>query len=289
MENSLEIKDLVKNYDGFNLKKISFSLPKGAVMGLIGQNGAGKTTTIKAILNLIRRNGGEIKIFGLDNIKDEEAIKQDIAVVFDEICFHETLNARQLNKILKHIYKNWDEQVYFDYIERFELPQKKNIRAFSRGMKMKLQIAVALSHNAKLLILDEPTSGLDPVVRGEILDVFMEYMQLEDRSILISSHLTSDLERIADYITFIDKGRVLLSDSKDEIIESHSIIKCGKADVSKIDEADIVSSRITEFGAEILINGCKGKYPQRPQEFFAVDKACLDDIMTFYVKGRGSI
>ena len=287
MEYSLQIKELAKNYDGFSLKNVSFSIPRGSVMGFIGRNGAGKTTTIKAVLNLIKRNGGEIRIFGLDNISDETAIKEDIAVVFDEICFHETLNARQLNNIFKRIYKNWDEQVYLGHIGHFDLPLNKKIKVFSRGMKMKLQIAVALSHNAKLLILDEPTSGLDPVVRSEILDVFMEYMQAEDRSILISSHLTSDLERIADYITFIDKGRVLLSDSKDEIIESHAIIKCRKGDVSQIDETDIISSRMTEFGAEVLIKSCKGKYPQEQfaQDQFAVDKAYLDDIMTFYVKG----
>jgi len=288
MEYSLEIKDLVKNYDGFSLKNVSFSIPAGSVMGFIGQNGAGKTTTIKAILNIIKRNGGEIKVFGLDNISDEEAIKEDIAVVFDEICFHESLNARQINNIFKHIYKNWDEQVFHSHAARFDLPANKKIKVFSRGMKMKLQIAVALSHNAKLLILDEPTSGLDPVVRSEILDVFMEYMQAEDRSILISSHLTSDLERIADYITFIDKGKVLISDAKDDIIENHAIIRCGKDDISSLDAADIISTRMTEFGAEVLVKGVNGKYSQLPRDMFAYDKATLDDIMTFYVKGGES-
>ena len=283
MNNSLEIKGLVKNYDGFSLKEVGFAVPKGSVMGFIGQNGAGKTTTIKSILNLIKRNGGEIKIFGLDNIANEEQIKQDISVVFDEICFHDSLNARQLNNVFKHIYKNWSESVYFDYVKRFDLPLKKKIKAFSRGMKMKIQIAVALSHNAKLLILDEPTSGLDPVVRGEILDVFMEYMQNEENSILISSHLTSDLERIADYITFINKGAILLSDSKDEILESHAIIKCSKADVDKIDKSDIIGTRITEFGAEVMVRDCAGKYP------FTTDSATLDDIMRFYCKGGGEL
>jgi ABC-2 type transport system ATP-binding protein len=282
MNNSLEVKGLVKNYDGFSLKEVSFVVPKGSVMGFIGQNGAGKTTAIKSILNLVKRSGGDIKIFGLDNIADEEQIKQDISVVFDEICFHDTLNSRQLNNVFKHIYKNWCESVYFDYIERFDLPLKKKIKAFSRGMKMKLQIAVALSHNAKLLILDEPTSGLDPVIRGEILDVFMEYMQSDENSILISSHLTSDLERIADYITFIDKGRILLSDSKDEILESHAIIKCSKVDVDKIDKSDIIGTRITKFSAEIMVRGCMGKYP------FTTDPATLDDIMRFYCKGGES-
>jgi ABC-2 type transport system ATP-binding protein len=284
MEYSFTIKDLVKNYDGFSLKKVSFDLPKGAVMGFIGQNGAGKTTTIKAILNLISRDGGEITVFGLDNIKKEVMIKQDISVVFDEICFHEVLSAYQLNKIFKNIYINWDEQAYFGYLSRFELPLKKKIKEYSRGMKMKLQIAVALSHSAKLLILDEPTAGLDPVVRGEILDAFMEYMQDEERSILISSHLTSDLERIADYITFIDKGEILLSGSKDDILESHIIIKCAKADVSKIENADIVGSRITEFGAEVMARNFKDDRRQHPEGIFAYDKPGLDDIMEFYVR-----
>lgn len=279
MENTLEVKNLVKNYDGFSLKSVSFELPKGSVMGFIGQNGAGKTTTMKAILNLIEYEGGDIKVFGLDNIKDEEQIKQDIAVVFDEICFHETLNARDLNTIFKHIYTQWSEETYFGYIKRFELPLKKKIKAFSRGMKMKLQIAVALSHNAKLLILDEPTSGLDPVVRGEILDVFMEYMQDESRAMLISSHLTTDLERIADYITFIDRGKILLSESKDEILEGHAIVKCAKDEVSLIDPADIVCSRENEFGAEVMVKNCAGKYA------FPTDRAGLDDIMRFYCKG----
>ncbi|MCL2019226.1 MAG: ABC transporter ATP-binding protein [Oscillospiraceae bacterium] len=286
MEHAIEVKNLVKNYDGFSLKDVSFNLPCGTVMGFIGQNGAGKTTTIKAILNLFKRNGGDIKIFGLDNIKDEEKIKEDISVVFDEICFHDTLNAYQLNKVFSYIYKNWSEKTYLDFIEKFELPLKKKIKTFSRGMKMKLQIAVALSHEAKLLILDEPTSGLDPVVRIEVLDVFREYMQDESRSILISSHLTADLEKIADYITFIDKGKILLSESKDKILESHRIIKCGKDKVSEI-KAEIIGSRITEFGAEVLVKD----FANNPGatlalgDSFICEGAALDDIMRFYCKG----
>jgi len=279
MENMIEINGLVKNYDGFCLKNVSFTLPKGAVMGFIGQNGAGKSTVIKAILNLYKRDGGSINIFGRDNIKDEAEIKEHIGVVFDEPCFHETLNARQINNIFKHIYKEWNADTFFDYMTRFELPLKKKFKAFSRGMKMKMQIAVALSHNAKLLIMDEPTSGLDPVVRSEVLDVFREYMLDGERSILISSHITADLERIADYITFIDKGQILLSDDKESILESHRLVKCAKADVDKIAPEDIVGKRVNEFGAEVLVKANANKYNM------TADSAALDEIMLFYVKG----
>jgi len=279
MENFIEINGLTKNYDGFCLKNVSFNLPKGAVMGFIGQNGAGKSTTIKAILNLIKRDEGEINIFGKDAAKDEAEIKEHIGVVFDEPCFHETLNAKQINSIFKHIYKEWSENTFFGYMTRFELPLKRKFKAFSRGMKMKMQIAVALSHNAKLLIMDEPTSGLDPVIRSEVLDVFREYMLDGERSILISSHITADLERIADYITFIDKGKILLSEDKDTILENHKIIKCAKADADKIKTDDIVGKRINEFGAEVLVKANAGKYNM------TADNAALDEIMLFYVKG----
>ena len=281
--NAIEITNLSKNYDGFCLKNVNITMPQGSVMGFIGQNGAGKTTTIKALLNLIKRDDGEIKIFGLENIKNEEEIKQQISVVFDEPCFHDILTAKQINQIFKHIYREWSEETFFNYMTKFELPLKRKFKVFSRGMRMKMQIAVALSHNAKLLILDEPTSGLDPVVRNEMLDVFMEYMQNEERSILISSHITVDLEQIADYITFINKGGILLSGRKDEILESYGIIKCGKDDSAKIAKEDIVASKVTEFGTEMMVSDrqkCKAKYPG-----LIIDKATLDEIMVFHVKG----
>jgi len=282
MENLIEINGLCKNYDGFSLKNVSFNLPKGAVMGFIGQNGAGKSTVIKAILNLLKRDGGGIKIFGKDNISDESEIKERLAVVFDEPCFHETLNMRQIDKIFRHIYKEWSSETFFGFLERFELPQKAKFKTFSRGMKMKAQIAVALSHNARLLVMDEPTSGLDPVVRSEVLDVFREYMLDGERSILVSSHITADLERIADYITFIDKGRILLTGDKDAILESHRLVKCAKSDADKIAPEDIAGKRIGEFGAEVLVKSNFGKYAAMG---LAADSAAIDEIMLFYVKG----
>ena len=205
-ENAIEIKGLTKKYDGFTLDDISFDVPKGSVMGFIGQNGAGKTTTIKAIFNIISRDAGTINVLGLDNIENEYEIKEDVAAVFDELPFHEDFNARQISVVLSSVFRNWDNEKFKELLTRFALPEKKKIKQFSKGMKMKLQIATALSHDAKLLIMDEATTGLDPVIRNEILDIFREYLQDGERSILMSSHITSDLEKIADCVTFIDKG-----------------------------------------------------------------------------------
>jgi len=219
-ENAIEIKGLTKKYDGFTLDDISFDVPKGSVMGFIGQNGAGKTTTIKAIFNIISRDAGTIKVLGLDNIENEYEIKEDVAAVFDELPFHEDFNAKQISIVLSSVFKNWDNEKFKELLKRFALPEKKKIKQFSKGMKMKLQIATALSHDAKILIMDEATTGLDPVVRNEILDIFREYLQDGERSILMSSHITSDLEKIADCVTFIDKGKILLSGYKDDILDT---------------------------------------------------------------------
>lgn len=279
--NAIEINGLTKNYDGFTLDNVSFNVPKGSIMGFIGQNGAGKTTTIKALLNIIEKDAGNIKLLGLDSVKDELEIKEQISVVFDELPIHDTINARQLNVILRGIFKEWNEETYFNYLKRFSLPEKKKIGQFSKGMKMKLQIAAALSHNAKLLIMDEATTGLDPVVRNEILDIFLEYLQDENHSILMSSHITTDLEKVADSVTFIDKGKILLSGYKEDVLESHSVIKCSKADYEKIDKADFISARLTDFGAEVMVsdvNAAKAKYPN-----MVFDSTTLEEIMLFYV------
>lgn len=281
-ENAIVIKDLCKKYEGFCLDNVSFEVPKGSIVGFIGQNGAGKTTTIKSILNIIGTDSGQIDIFGLDNVKEEKKIKEDMAVVFDEIPFHEEFTPDNLNKIMKSIYSNWDEEQYKMYLDRFEIPHKKKIGQLSKGMKMKLQIATALSHNAKLLLMDEATSGLDPVVRNEILDIFLDYIQDEDNSILMSSHITSDLEKIADYIVFIDRGRILLSGYKDDIVSEHGIIKCSKEDFNTIDKEDVISARKSEFGVEALVRDrrkCEDKYAG-----IVMDRASLEDIMLYYVK-----
>ena len=234
-ENAIVINGLTKKYDGFTLDNVSFSVPKGSIMGFIGQNGAGKTTTIKSLLNVIKPDGGTIEMLGMDNSTHELEIKEHIAAVFDEIPFHDSFTADMLSVMFKGLYSAWDEKTYSAYLDRFGLPRKKKIGKFSKGMKMKLQIATALSHGAKLLIMDEATTGLDPVVRNEILDIFREYLQDDENSILMSSHITSDLEKIADCVTFIDKGKILLSGYKDEILDSHGVIKCTKDDFAKID------------------------------------------------------
>ena len=224
MNNSLEVKNLCKKYSEFELKNINLKLPKGMIMGLIGENGAGKTTTIKSILNLINIDNGEIKIFGLNIKENEKKIKEDIGVVLDDAFFSEYLNPADINKIMRKIYENWDEKLYYKYLEDFKLPKNKISKEFSSGMKMKLKIAVALSHHPKLLILDEPTSPLDPVARSEILDIFQDFIQNEENSIFVSSHITSDLEHIADYITFINNGEIVLSKTRYVFIISSTII-----------------------------------------------------------------
>ena len=280
-ENAIEIKDLTKKYDGFTLDSISFDVPKGCIMGFIGQNGAGKTTTIRALLNIIKTDGGTINMLGLDHIKDEYAIKEQIAAVFDELPFHESFTANQVNIMFKGLYGNWNEQQFFSYLDRFSLPRKKKLKKFSKGMKMKLQIATVLSHGARLLIMDEATTGLDPVVRNEILDIFREYIQDENNSILMSSHITSDLEKIADCVTFIDKGKILLTGFKDEILERHAVMKCTKAAFESIPAGDYISARINDFGAELMvadISAAKRQYPD-----FTFDRTTLEEIMLFYV------
>ncbi|MGN0701461.1 MAG: ABC transporter ATP-binding protein [Oscillospiraceae bacterium] len=280
-ENAIEISSLTKKYDGFTLDGISFNVAKGSIMGFIGQNGAGKTTTIKALLNIISADSGSIKLLGLDHIQHEQEVKEQLAAVFDEMPFPESFTANQISIMFGGLYGNWDESRFFAYLDRFGLPRKKKIAKFSKGMKMKLQIAAALSHGAKLLIMDEATTGLDPVVRNEILDIFREYLQDEENSILMSSHITGDLEKIADSVTFIDKGKILLTGFKDEILESHGVIKCGKADFGEIAPEDYISARISDFGAEVMVSdkaAAKRKYPS-----LAIDKTTLEEIMLFYV------
>ncbi|HOC33136.1 MAG TPA: ABC transporter ATP-binding protein [Ruminococcus flavefaciens] len=279
--NAIEVRDLTKRYDGFTLDNLSFNVPGGSIMGFIGQNGAGKTTTINTILNIVKPDSGTVKVFGLDHIRDEKEIKKHIAAVFDELPFDDRLTASDINVIMREIYDQWDSDKFFAFLDRFQLPKKKKFGKFSKGMKMKMQIAAALSHNAKLLIMDEATTGLDPVVRNEILDIFFEFLQDEEHSILMSSHITSDLEKIADSVTFIDKGKLLISGCKDDILESHAILRCSRADYEALDKSDIVSARINDFSIDVMVSDadeCRRRYPG-----IITDKANLDDIMLFYV------
>lgn len=281
MKNVIELKNVSKDYGDFKLDNISFEVPEGCVCGFIGQNGAGKTTTIQLILDTIARDSGEITLFGKSIDGDSASLREDIGLVFDEMGFHEFLTAKQINTIMKNVYKNWDEALYFDYLKRFSLPSKKACGSFSRGMRMKLQIATALSHGAKLLIMDEPTSGLDPIVRNEMLQIFREYVAKEDHTILLSSHITGDLEKLADEVVFIDGGRIVIKGNKDEILEKHGIIKCKKEELAGIDKELIVSYELSSMGAEILVNDVNTARKLYPN--MVIEQAGLEEIMIYYV------
>ena len=280
MENILEIKDLTKSYDGFTLDKVSLALPKGSIMGFIGSNGAGKTTTIKLILNLIHRDSGCVKVFGLDNLDYERQIKEDLGVVFDESSFPLNMRVPHINKVLGRIYKNWDEAIFFNYIDKFGLPVKKDIKDFSRGMKMKLSIAVALSHHAKLLILDEATSGLDPIVRDDILNLFADFTRDPGHSILIASHILSDLEKLCDYVAFLHKGKLLFCEEKDRLLEEYGIVACTSEQLRAIPKEAFVSAERSKYGARALVK--RGALPTELQ----AEHASIEDIILFMVKGE---
>ena len=284
MTNCIEIKGLCKSYGDFALKNIDLTLPGGSILGLIGENGAGKTTTIKCILNLIRRDAGEISLLGYDNVREEQLAKQDIGLVLDECFFHDTLRPLDVGKILAPAYREWDQKLFRDYLGKFGLPEKKLIKEFSRGMKMKLSLSAALAHRPKLLILDEATAGLDPVVRDEILDEFLGFIQDEDHAILMSSHITSDLEKVADYIAYIHQGEVVLSDAKDNILDSCGRVGCTAAQLETIDRADVLRTRKGAFGCEALVAdraAFSRKYPM-----LLVERTTLEDIMLFVGKGE---
>ncbi len=284
MDNILEIKNLNKKYDNFSLKNINIELPKGMIMGLIGENGAGKSTTIKAILNTIKRDSGEIKIFGKDNKKSEKEIKEDIGVVFDDSFLSEYLSPLDINKIMKNVYKNWDQDLFFKYIEDFKLPKNKASKDYSSGMKMKLKIATCLSHHPKLLILDEPTSGLDPVARAEILDIFQDFIQDENKGIFVSSHITSDLEHIADYITFISNGEIIFTKTRDELLENCGIVKCSEDEFKNIKSEDYIKYKRNKYEYDVLV---ENKYEfKKKYEINIIDKPSIDDIMVIYIKGE---
>mgnify|MGYP001859729310 FL=1 len=252
MNNILEVKNLTKKYKDAGIENINFNVPKGSIVGLIGRNGSGKTTTIKTILDIAKKDSGEVIILGDNQLKDES--KNYIGVVFDGDTFPDNLNITKLNKILKNIYENWNEEKYFNYANKMELPLNKKIKEFSKGMKMKLSIIVSLSYDAKLLILDEPTSGLDPVVRDEILDIFLDFIQDENKGILVSSHITSDLEKVADYLIFIDKGKIVFFESKDKIVYEYGILKCSDEDLIKIDKHYILKQVKKSYGYDVIVN-----------------------------------
>lgn len=279
--NAIEIKNLNKKYDNFSLKNININLEEGSIMGLVGRNGAGKTTIIKSIMGLINIDSGDIKVFGNELTKES---KENIGIVFDDGFFSEQYNAKQIGNILKNIYKNWDSSKYKDYLRKMNLPEDKIIKNFSKGMIMKLSFAIAVSHNPKLLILDEPTSGLDPVFRSEILDMFMDFIQDEKCSILISSHITTDLEKIADYITFIDNGEIVFSKNKDEFIYTFGICRCTLKDLYEINKKYIVKYKNSGDKVDLIINSIDN-FKIEYQDLI-VDKMTIDEFMVIYTNGK---
>ena len=283
MSNALEVRDLCKTYGDFKLDGVSFTLPAGYIMGFVGQNGAGKTTTIRLILNMAMRKSGEIKVFGLDNLQDELAIKQELAAVFDEVFFVENWNLRNVESALKGFYDEWDSRLYHEYLERFELPPDKKVKDLSRGMKMKLMLSVAMSHNAKLLILDEPTSGLDPVARDELLDVLRKYISDGEKSVFFSTHITSDLERIADFITVIDNGRIFYTGTKDGLLEHFCVVKGSTADLTDSLKHKLIGVSVNSLGFDgmLLASDAKGL-----PGTVVIEPPNIDEILVYINKGH---
>jgi ABC-2 type transport system ATP-binding protein len=282
MNNALEVRNLCKTYGDFSLNDVSFTLPAGYVMGFVGQNGAGKTTTIRLILNMANRASGDVKIFGLDNLADELAVKQELAVVFDEIFFVDTWRVREVEQAIRGFYNNWDSRKFGEYVKKFEISPDKRVKELSRGMKMKLMLATAMSHGAKLLILDEPTSGLDPVTRDELLDILREYIADGERSVFFSTHITSDLERIADYITLIDHGGILYSDTKDALIDEFRVIKGGAADLTDELKRECIGLSVTGTGFTGMLRAADAR---RLPAGVITETPTIDEILIHISKG----
>lgn len=277
---ALELTNVNKSYPGFQLHDLSLKLPAGCILGLVGENGAGKSTTIKLILDMIRRDSGEIQVLGRDNRTDFSRTKEELGVVLDEAYFPAGITARQVNAVMKNAYRRWKEERFFEYIRRFSLPENKSFKDFSRGMKMKLAIAVALSHQARLLILDEATSGLDPMVRDEIVDLFYEYTREEDHSILVSSHIISDLEKLCDYIAFLHKGRLLFCEEKDRLKEHFGLLRGPRSLLDSLPPAAVRGIRQSDYAVEALVERC------RVPASLHLDTPTVEEIILLLVKGE---
>lgn len=288
MNEILEVRNLAKNYPGFSLKNFSFTLEKGYIMGFIGPNGAGKTTTIRLIMNLIRRDSGEIKVFGLDNIKNELDVKDRIGFVYDENHFYDELSIMEMKKIIAPFYSRWDDVVFKDYLERFELSPRKKIKDLSRGMKIKFSLMISLSHHAELFLLDEPTSGLDPIFRSELLDILTEVIQDENKSVLFSTHLTTDLDKIADYITFINRGELVFCEAKDTIMERYALVKGDNELLDGEIKKVFVGINQNKYGFTGLT--CDAyRVRQLLGSSVLMEKASLEDIMLYTVRGNNHV
>lgn len=278
--NSIEIKSLCKSYGDFAIVNMNLTLPGGCILGLVGENGAGKSTTIKLILDIVHKDSGTITVLGKDNVNDNRILKEDIGVVIDEVSFNSCFNAVQIGRIMSHSYENWSKDEYSRLLNKLSIPLNKKFKEFSKGMKMKLGIAVALSHNPKLLILDEATSGLDPVVRDEITDIFMEFTRDENHSVLISSHIVSDLEKMCDYIAFLHNGRLLLMEEKDKLINEYAIVHCTDDQLSAIDSSAVAGVRSSPYGTQAIVkrSGILAGYETSP--------VSIEELFVFMIRGN---
>ena len=279
LTNAIEIRGLTKHYKGFSLENLNLDLPAGCVLGLVGENGAGKSTTIRLTMDALERDGGTVTVLGVDNKSREfHAIKEDIGVVLDETFVPEILSAKQLGRIMAGSFKNWEQDTYEGWLKRLDLPEDKRFKDYSRGMTMKLGIAAALSHGAKLLLLDGATGGLDPMVREELLEVFADFAAQDGHAVLLSSHIVSDLERICDYIAFLHKGRLVLCEEKDVLLEKYGILKCSKEQLQNIPAGAVHGVRIGNYGAEALVE--REAMPRGA----VIDRPTLEDIILYMSK-----
>ena len=277
--NVIEIRGLCKHYRDFSLDHLDLDLPAGCVLGLVGENGAGKSTTIRLIMDALERDGGTVSVLGMDNKSPAFMdVKQDVGVVLDETCVPEVINARQLGKIMAGTYKNWDQAAYEGWIERFRLPADKKVKDYSRGMTMKLGIAAALSHRPRLLLLDEATGGLDPMVREELLEVFADFAAQDGHGVLLSSHIVSDLERICDYIAFLHKGKLVLCEEKDVLLDKYAVLKCTREQLANIPQEAVHGKRVGTYGVEALVER------ELVPNGLVLDRAALEDIILYMVK-----
>lgn len=279
----LELKNVCKNFDDFQLKDISLQVPKGTIVGLIGENGAGKSTIINIIEGLVKEDSGEIYVFNKNMREHEKELKQDIGIIYDACHYNEKFKVKDVGKMMSLAYNNWDQELYLQYVERFSLPMKKPLNKFSKGMKMKLCFAAELAHCPKLLILDEATSGLDPIVRDEILEILQEFIMDEEHGILISSHITSDLDKIADYITFIHNGEILLTKTYDEIHNDYGLIRCGQKIFDALSKDEMIAYKKEDFEYKVLVEN-RHDFEKVYQDLI-IDKATIEDIMLMYVRG----
>lgn len=285
MASLLEVRNLKKNFEDFQLKEINFTMERGYIMGFIGPNGSGKSTTIKLILNLLKKDSGEIKVLGKDHIQYEKEIKNKIGFVLDENYFYEELTMQEMKRIIAPFYVKWDDSVFNHYMRQFGLRTDKKIKELSKGMKMKFSLALALSHNAELLIMDEPTSGLDPIIRSELLEVLSDLIQDENKGVFFSTHITSDLDKVADFITFLNNGEIVFSESKDDIVEYYGLVKGKKELLEQDSRIDFIGLRENKYGFEGLVKN-KKEIRKKFGDQIIIERPSLDDIMLYFARGN---